>query len=178
MKTSLFNTLMVISLFFASCATRIPFTQAIKEQYQLNEEDMKKIQFYASSDIVLQRGEVTDKSVGTDQGKLKVTDGKSVEEVLIRAGTPGVVEKVIDANRVAVSFENKEGAFIIFGDPYDKKGRYTLLAADWENNRGKLEYMGKTYYAAQGTSNVYLTFYLQKLNKYKKQQHVATGKKL
>ena len=176
-KTLFFGGIL-LALGFTSCAPRIPFTQEIREQYKLTESEMRQIQFYASHDIVLQRGEQTDKSKATSEGKLTITDSKSVDQVLIKAGTPGVVEKVIGPNKVAVSFENGDGRYLVFGDPFNKKGRYTLLAADWKGNKGELNYAGKTYYVPASGANYYISFKMRKLNQFRKKEHVAKGKKL
>ena len=139
---------------------------------------MKKIQFYVSSDIVLQRGEKDEKEKEISEGTLTTKDGKSVEQVLIKAGTPGVVDRILDGNRVAVRFEPGEEKYLVFGDP-TKQGRYTLLAGEWDkNNRGKLLYGGKTYLSGAGAANVYLTFRMKNLYQFKKNQTVVKGMKL
>lgn len=162
----------------SSCAPRVPFTQATKEQYRLTESDLKQIQFYASHDIVLQRAETDQSGKETTEGTLILTEGKSVEQVLIRAGTPGIVDKVIDDNRMMVSFEDGADKGLVFGDPFDKKGKYTMLAAEWKNNRGVLDYGGKTWFAAPGASNVYLTFKMKRLRKFRKDSRVVKGRRL
>ena len=166
------------AILFTSCAPRIPFTQKIREQYRLTDEEIKSIQFYASHDIVLQRGESSGKSKETTEGTLTVTNSKSVDQVLIKAGTPGIVEQVVDQNKVMVSFEDGGNKTIIFGDPFDNKGSYKLLAANWKNNRGSLTYNGKEYVTSASASNTYITFKMKKLNKFMKDEHVAKGRKL
>ena len=177
-KLNLFFLLGAVTLIMSSCAPLIPFSQDVRDKEKLSDEEMKKIQFYASSEIVLQRGEKGEKGKEITEGKLTTTDEKSVEQVIIKAGTPGIVDHILDAGRVAVRFEPGEGQFLIFGDP-NKQGRYTLLAGEWDkNNRGKLEYGGKTYFTMSGAANVYLTFRMKNLYQFKKNQKVVKGMKL
>jgi hypothetical protein len=165
-------------LLWTSCASKIPFTQAIREKYQLTDDELRQLQFYASHDIILTHSEKAEKSKETEDGKLKIISGQEYEQVLIKKGTPGVVEKVVDSKRLAVSFETDGEKFIVFGDPYDNKGNYTLLAPNWENNRAVLKYGNEDYYAGQGASNIYIMFKMNRLNKIKKQTRVAKGRKL
>jgi hypothetical protein len=166
------------ALALSSCATKVPFTQAVREKYQLTDDELKQLQFYASHDIVLTRNEKGEKSKTTEDGKLKITTGQEYEQVLIKKGTPGVVEKVVDSKRIAVSFESDGARFIVFGDPNDKKGNYTLLSPEWKDNRAVLKYGAEEYYANQGASNIYVMFKMNRLNKIKKETRVAKGRKL
>ena len=102
-----------------------------------------------------------------------------MEQVIIKAGTPGIVEKVIDNNRIAVSFEVGDNTSIIFGAPSPKNNeRYTLLAPEWSNGKGKLQYKGKTYYTVEGSAGIHLLFKIRKLNNYEKEQRVVKGRKI
>lgn len=167
-----------VALLYTACAPRIPFSQTLRDQHKLTNEELKNIQFFVSHDIVLYRGEKSEQGKETTQGTLTIKDDKSVEQVIIKAGTPGLVEQVIDGQRIAVGFEEGEGKYLVFGDPA-KKGKYSLLAAEWDsNNRGKVEYGGKTYYTNPGASNIFITFQMKHLSRFRQQQQVAKGKKL
>lgn len=177
MKNQLFQ-LSLILVLLSSCAAKVPFTQAIREKYQLTDEEIKQLQFYASHDIILTHNEKGEKTKETEDGKLKITTGQEYEQVLIKRGTPGVVEQVVDKNKVSVSFEAGNGKFLVFGDAADSKGNYTLLAPDWKNNRAVLKYGGEEYTANQGVSNIYIMFKMNRLNKIKKETRIAKGRKL
>lgn len=178
MKKLTFLSFIALVILLQSCAPRIPFTQAIREQYQLSENELKQLQFYASHDIVLTRVEEDAKSKTTEDGKLKITTGKEYDQVLIKAGTPGVVEKVVDNQRIAISFEDGNNKYIVFGDPDNRKSNYTMLAPDWKNNRAILVYGGNEYYANKGASNTFVKFKMNKLNKIKRKTTIAKGRKL
>ncbi|RMG79117.1 MAG: hypothetical protein D6707_08720 [Bacteroidetes bacterium] len=160
----------------SSCAPKIPFTQAIREQYKLTDDEIKQLQFYVSGDIVLQSVDEIAKGKTTQDGELVIVDGKTVEQVFIKQYTPGVAEKIIDDKKIGVSFE--PGKYLVFGDATDNKGPYRLLAAEWVNRRGKVKYGDKYYYTTPGSSNVYLLFKMKKLNKLRKKQHVVKGRKV
>ena len=74
----------------ASCKNLVPFTDAMKKQHNWSNEQVKRIQFYVSRDIVLHR-ELTNGSTEIVGGKIKTIRGKKVDEILIQAGTKGVV---------------------------------------------------------------------------------------
>lgn len=176
MKNSSLILIAVFGILIQSCAPKIPFSGEIRSKYKLTDDELKQLQFYVSHDIILTRTEAQEKSKKTEDGQLKIEEGRSSEEVVIKAGTPGVVEKIIDQNRIAVSFE--DGKYIVFGDPESKNRNYTLLAADWRNNRGVLMYGSEEFYANQGAANIFLTFKLSKLNKVQKNSRIVKGKKL
>ncbi|MGD1843985.1 MAG: hypothetical protein ACFB10_01160 [Salibacteraceae bacterium] len=169
--------LFALLLLVTSCAPKIPFTQEVRQKYKLSEADLKSIQFYASHDIVLFRGEKTG-TKKTDEGTLKVSSNSSVEKVIIKAGTPGVVEKVVDGSRLAISFETGEGKLLIFGDPTATRGVYKLMAAKWVNGKGQLLYGGQNYYTPLTNQHTYLEFRLKREFRKQNSSRVAKGRKL
>jgi len=175
MRTLLFI-IAVISV-MSSCSPKISFTQKIREEYKLQPAHLKGLQFYTSGDIVLQHAQRKATTDTIHSGELVIASGSSMDQVIIKAGTPGIVVKVIDKNKVAVSFETTD-KYLVFGDAKDRKGPYTMLAAEWNNGRGKIEYGGKQYWATKGSSNVKLLFKMRRLNKFKKDERVAKGLKV
>jgi len=176
MKTNLILIAIVSTFLLSSCASKIPYTNGVIEQYKLTESEIKSIQFYTSADIELVRGESQKSEKGTKEGQLVISSQRSDEQVLIPKGTKGVVVGVYDDSKVAVSFETDD-KFIGFGDP-NNRGRYTLLASDWANGKGKLEYGGKEYYATSASANAYLIFQMKRIRKYRKSAHVVGGRKI
>ncbi|MCI5058769.1 MAG: hypothetical protein MRY83_21835 [Flavobacteriales bacterium] len=170
--------LFICGLFIlSSCAPRVPFTQTIRDENKLSDKELKKLQFYVSHDIILTKGEKKQDGQDIDDGTLVLTSGSSMDQVVIKAGTPGVVEKVIDNNKIAVSFE-APGKYLVFGDPQGKNGRYTLLAADWKKNRGVTNYGGNSFVLNSGAANTYIRFKMRKLNKLKRSVRYAKGRKI
>ena len=79
--------LIVLAVSIASYSPKIQFTQAAKEQHQLTDDEMKKLQFYTSIDVVLQRNQMDNSGKETDDGELVITSGSSLDQVIIPAGT-------------------------------------------------------------------------------------------
>ncbi|MBK9212681.1 MAG: hypothetical protein IPO14_06960 [Saprospiraceae bacterium] len=78
--------LFLCGLFLSSCSPNLrPFTKKLQDSYQWNENELKKLQFYLSDDIVLTKNS----SKGTSEikdGKLEVKGEQSLDQVVIRAG--------------------------------------------------------------------------------------------
>lgn len=163
-------------LVFIACSPLVPYTNAVKEKYHITDDEVKKIQFYTSEDIILYKKENSGNKE-TSKGELIVSSGVNEERLLIKKGTPCVVEKVIDRDKLALSFESGEGKYLIFGSS-TANGEYKLLAESWNNGRGKLNYANQTYYASQGSGNTYIVFKLKSISKYKSRTKTLSGKKI
>lgn len=97
--------LAALGAFTTGCgASLIPFTQELREQHGLSNEDVKNLQFYISSKVImrheLERG---GRSI-TPGHKLVIVSGKTIEEVVIEEHTPGVAVAV-SSDSVKVAFE-------------------------------------------------------------------------
>lgn len=113
---------MVVALFFllvgcSSAPTTFPFLNNTHRQaYSLSEEDLKKVQFYVSTDIVAQ-----------------VKEPGATQSFLVPRLTPGVVTAA-GPNWVKVSFR-KGGADVPFvADPNQNDSRY-YIASEVEGGR-------------------------------------------
>lgn len=132
--------------FLASCSPRYTyFTEDLYQKQKWTQEDVKRIQFYTSRDIVLTRS-ISDDETTIKEGKIRIINGKRVEQVIIKAYTPGVLVMMPEKNRFAVSFENEDDAFLMFGPNPKYYERFALLAQDWERENGKVHYKGKLYH--------------------------------
>lgn len=162
---------------FSSCSPRLtPFTQKFYDSYEFKQEDLKRIQFYLSEDVVLRR-DMTGGNVEIVQGEIKVVDGRKVEQIVIRKGTPGVLVTLPKENRFAVSFEpDDDTKFLMFG-PNEKLGRkYTLLAADWKKHTGVISYGDQKYYTDGHNGLAALMVNLNKMYHEQRKSHVAKGR--
>ncbi|MBL4624407.1 MAG: hypothetical protein JKY42_04620 [Flavobacteriales bacterium] len=170
--------LVVLVTTFSSCSPKIQFTQAVKEQHQLTDEEMKKLQFYTSGDIVLQRNQKDESGKETDDGELIITSGSSIDQVIIPAGTPGIVIALKGNNAMLVRFEPGERKYLVFGDPKDRKGAYQLIPEGTKGGKQYVTYAGKKYSLSGTSQYVSLTFKMKRLNKFRKDEHVVKGMKL
>ena len=168
---------MVASLTLGSCARKIPFNNQARKDYRLSESEIKGLQFYTSSDIILERAEKQKNEKGTNsEGTLVISEESNMERVNIPAGTMGVCVKVYPDNKVAVSF-GSDDEYLIFGDP-NNVGRYSLFAKDWKNGKGKVNYGGKVYYALPPSGSAYLLFKTKKIKKKQKKVNTVKGRKV
>jgi hypothetical protein len=161
----------------SGCTPRLsPFTQELYERSDWDEKHLKQIQFYLSEDIVLTR-QVTKGESEIFEGKIKIVNGKRVEEIIIREGTPGVYLFSPKANRFAVSFEEgKDDLYLMFG-PNPKFGnRYALLAKEWDRTSGKVRYHGKLYNVRASSAFASLMVDLRRLGETEYNSRSASGR--
>jgi hypothetical protein len=180
MITTTLKILCILSLFsFVACSPSLtPFTERIHNELDFSEDDLQKIQFYLSEDIVLTRNLGGEESRITD-GKIKVVNGREVEEIVFEKGTPGILLFTPKRERLAISFEvGGNDKYLMFGPNERAGGRYVLLAKEWRKSRGKVSYNGKTY--ETGSSSAYSSLMVD-IDKYRKvsyQSSKAKGRKV
>ena len=162
----------------ASCSkTLTSFTERMYDQQGWSEQQLKKIQFYLSDDIVLWRDAGSSKSA-LDNGTIKIIDGRKVQEVVFKEGTPGVFVFSPKKDQFAISFEATDDRFLMFG-PSDKwSGRFVLLAKEWKKNRGKITYNGKIWNTSTESAYATLMVDLKKANKTQYNSKTVSGRKI
>ncbi len=175
---NVFVALLFLALTFsaAGCAPqRVAFTQGIRSQYALGSEELKKLQYYVSSDITLQRDFRREEGEISKSHKLVRKEGGLLEEVVIPAGTPGIATEVGETS-LAVSFE--PGSSLIFGSPptdRDPERIYRLSAKRWADYYGEILYDGKIFYAVEGSGQAYLEVGVESLDAVEKKKKVLPG---
>lgn len=162
----------------ASCSPKIPFTQDIREKNRLTPEELKGIQFYLSDPVTLRRGDDEESKKSTDQGKLVIEKGRSLDQVSFRANTPGAIESVVDQSTFKVAFEDGPENYLVFGSSRNRSGYYSLQALTWDNGRGKINYGGKTWFTNQGSDKAILMFKMKSVRKIRVNDKVAKGKRV
>lgn len=170
--------LLFIGLFLASCSPRLtPFTQSLYEESNWTKADLKKIQFYLSEDIKLKRS----LSGGTSEiinGKIKIENGREIEEVIIPKMTPGVFVFSPKEKRFAISFEDSDARFLMFGPNPRRSNRYVLLASEWKGRTGKVKYDDKTWRVDADDAIANLLVDLKKIRKTTVSSRTAGGRKI
>ncbi len=163
----------------ASCGPNLrPFTQNLYDQYQWSDSELKRIQFYLSDDITLYR-ELTGGSSEIISGEIKIVDGRRVEQVVIRRGTPGVLLFKPKDNRFAIGFEaNSDERFLIFGPNPKASNRYALMASDWDRREGTVTYEGRKWSVNSGSAFSSLMVDLKKINKVESSSRTAGGRRV
>ncbi len=143
--SKLFFGLLVLAT-LSSCGKKLtPYTQRLQNDFEFSTDDLQQIQFYLSSDIVLQRNLGLEETRITE-GKIELIDGREVEQIIFKKGTPGVLLFSPKEDRLAVSFEEGgDDKYLMFGPNKQAGGRFVLLAKEWRNKLGKVSYNGKMY---------------------------------
>jgi len=175
---TIFFALLTGTLFTACSPTLSPFTQKLYDNYRWTDEELKSIQFYVSDNIVLRR-ELTGGSSEIISGKVRVVNGRQVEEIVIRSGTPGVLLFKPKENRFAISFEDGgEERFLVFGPNPRASDRYVLMASEWRKKGGTVSYDGRKFDVASEDAFAGLMVDLKKFNKLSVESRTAGGRKI
>lgn len=172
--------LLLLPLVLLSCKSLEPLTENYVATNKWGEKELKRIQFYLSHDLVLQRKFVSG-STQIASGSIKTVDGEQVEEIVIPKGTPGVLEYYPNdkKGRVGISFE--EGGkerYLMFAPNGQRGGRYYLLASSWNNGIGKVNYDGKEYYTSRSGNIAFLMVNMKKIRKLELNKRIAKGRKI
>lgn len=174
--------LVFLSLVFLAmgCAIRQPFTTDIKKEYALNTpDDMKKVQFYTSSSIILERIVTNGGKAKTDDGTLVTSKSKEENRIIIPTLTKCIFEN-FDANGdINVRFETGAGRIIKFAiRDTQSNGRYYFVAK-WEYDKGaEVSYGNEIYYATSNSANACLLVSIKKLQKTRRKDRVVKGMKV
>ena len=168
----------LISICFAlgSCANLVPLTSQMIEKNKWSTEDLKKIQYYNSSAITLQK--VSSQSGSNIQGGvIKEESNKAVSEVFIKENTKGVAVNTSD-NKLSLSFEKDDAHYLTFGANPDRNGYFVLLASDWKDRIGKVTYDNEKYFTSPESRDVIILVNMQKIKKLIVQQRTAGGREV
>jgi hypothetical protein len=132
--------------FLTSCSPRYSyFTKDLYEKEKWSQDEMMRIQFYVSRDIVLSRS-LNAGETSITAGKIILKNGQRTEQVLIKQGTPGVMVLMPKEDRFAISFEdNSNDHYLMFGPNPKNDDRFALLAQDWSRENGRVHYGGQLY---------------------------------
>lgn len=172
---SILTLLISYMLILGACTpVLVPFTSQVEQETGLNKQQLKQVQFYNSSPIILYR-DLTKNTTEVVSGEIKMIDGRQVEEIVIAPNTPGVMVNSGDG-RMGISFEAGQDRYLIFGQNRYRSGAYTLLAKDWRNNIGLVRYDGKDYKVTTQSAATYLLINMEKLKKLRVNSRTAKGR--
>jgi hypothetical protein len=166
-----------IAFALGSCKNLVPFTDAMKQEHNWTTDQLKAVQFYLSHDVILRR-ELTKGTSEIVHGKIKMVDGRKVDEILVRAGTPGLLTDMPKEGKALVSFEVGDDHYLSFGVNPKKGDKFVLLASEWNNGMGKVHYAGDEYYTDPDSRFAFLMVDMHKINNMSLKEHVAKGRKV
>lgn len=209
MNSSVAKTAIAAALFLGAMTgchpTLVPLTAEIREQNHLSDAELRNLQYYVSHTITLRRELESGGRQVTGNHKLVVIAGKTIEEVVIEARTPGICVGV-EANRLSIAFE--QGTSFTFApssarsnpaaagfaeapdldpfpgnrprrsDPPRAEGLFSGSYMLWVDPSGTVPFMGKRFEALEDTSNATLMIDAESLEQVRKQRKVLPGLRL
>jgi len=129
--------------------------------------------------------QIKKEDVNVVSGKVKLEQGKYIEEIIIKRYTPGVfVEK--NDKVLFISFEEGDGKFLPFMKLNSKSGNnppiYQIGSLDWKTDKngrkiGVVNYAGNKYSIVHG-DNSRLLIMKSTVSKLERKSHVAKGRKV
>ena len=151
---------------------RVALTADMIEKFAITADDLAELQIYVDAKILLRRGAGAGGREITEHHTLRVLEGHEYDEVVVGAGTPGVVT---DPGGVLVNFDpsqpdtglifepTESGRFVLKSDPVEPHSRTRVVT-----------YAGADYEVISGV-RAYLEIEKESLKQLEKRQHVLPG---
>jgi len=172
---------LIVGIILASCGTKIPYTNQIRDEFGLeNEQMVKKVQFFTSATIIMEKNKQSGNQGTDDDGKLVSQSNNEQDRVIIPIGTKCVFEGYGPNDELILRFEVGVAKTITFAmRPGTTSGKYYLVA-DWNNGRsgGVIKYGNETYTATSSSGTAYLQVIRKRLQKTKRKDRVVKGMKV
>lgn len=169
--------LVLAVVLISSCSNRMLMTKSAIDKYKISDEDMMSLQFYATSDVVLNRYEPSTTEKSTEKGALSVSSGQQIEQVIISRGTKGKCVQIMEEGKLVISFEPDDSKFLFFGKKATSEALF-LQALEWKDGRGKVQYGENIFYTSPGAENCSLSFKLKREFKEDREVRKAKGNKV
>ena len=139
----------------ASCTSYLPFTNHLRNQFHLEGDALRGVQFYVSGRFSLRRDITTEGSKLTVGGIVRYDDGRLIEEIFVRKHTPCVALAAIfeaDPPRSALHLSFMPGDntnYLIFATPDgelpDSDAPFLLSPTLFEGPLPKVKYDNKMW---------------------------------
>ena len=179
MKSMKFILVATLAFTVLSCSQRVAYTTSLYDEYDLTAQSIKKLQFYTSSQIILQRSTQKGNQQISADGKLVVNERNQEDRIIINPSTKCVFEKAGDQGEVYIRFEVGQGKTLKFAARQNQSnGKYYLVAARQAGKGGEVEYGNQIYYANTASGNSFLMVSIQKLKRTQRKDRVVKGIKV
>lgn len=178
-NTSYFGLLLIGLIAMSSCSNNLKyFTEDLYRENRWSDTELERIQFYVSEDIVLQR-RLSGESSQITGGKIRIVDGSKIDEVVIKAGTPGILIDTPERDKFVVSFDSDDDSkYLVFGASPKANGRYVLLAKEWKRRYGEVTYGDRIYETSTASAYAALQVDLKKARKVNVNSERARGNRI
>ncbi|MDC1362146.1 hypothetical protein N8203_03480 [Crocinitomicaceae bacterium] len=171
--------LTVLGFFFCSCAQKIPFSNVIKKEYNLeSEERIKSVQFYLSETVVLEK--ITNSSTNNSidqEGNLVSNSINEIEKIIIHSNTPCVFHGFGPNNEIQVRFESEyPDRYLEFESRNGERASYYIKI---DKKSGNIVRYGEFDYKwTQAPTSTFIKIRKQHNKKKKRNQRVVKGMKV
>jgi hypothetical protein len=142
-------------LLLSSCASYLPFTNHLRNDFHLGVEDMRRVQFYVSDEFNLRRDTTAENARLSPGGVVRYDQGRLIEEILVKRYTPCIALRAVlntdpPQYQIQVSFMPGDNADLItFGvkddQQADSDSPFLLLAPMWDGPQAKIQYDNKVW---------------------------------
>ncbi len=172
--------ILISATVLSSCAVKMPYTQALKDEYNLTDQSLKGVQFFVSSEVIMARSSSKGSTGTTDDGTIVSTSSKNQDRIIILPKTKCVLEETKTDGAVLIRFETGPGKFITFATrPNQAKGKYYLQAAWQQGVGGKIMYGDKEEYTVDAAyGDAYLMVKIKKSQRTKRKDRIVKGMKV
>ena len=178
------QTMRVISIFLlalllGACGVKVPFTNEIRDEFELEtDKDLRKVQFFTSETIILEKSKSSGNQSTTEDGALVTSSSNTQDRIIIPINTKCVFDGFGANKELMLRFELGAGKFLLFTTRGNQpSGRY-YIKVDADGKGGKLSYGNETYYTTSVGSSSYLLVVLKKLQKTRRKDRVVKGMKV
>lgn len=172
-------TALALTLSLMGCSPNLTvFDRQLREQNDWTEEELSRIQFYLSQDLILTR-ERKSGSTAIVQGEVRLKDGRNIEELVFERGTPGVVLFQTPEGNLGIGFDAKrDDRFLMFGPNPGRGGDYTLLGKNAGRYQSTVTYADREWDVSNASAGVRLLLNLKRSGTTKRQTESVGGRRL
>ncbi|MFT3911936.1 MAG: hypothetical protein QM737_21100 [Ferruginibacter sp.] len=175
----------ICAIGLASCSTtsKSYFTTDTRNKVEQKSIAVDQLQYYIDKDVELRR-ELSSGDVKVSSGKVISENGKYINIILLKAGTPGACTQIHN-NSLDIAFESGDNKNITFSvnENAGSNGVYKLSAEKWISNYnspeiGKITYDGQVYFMRFDGARPKLMIKKSSNDKYEVNKRVMSGRKI
>lgn len=168
----------VVALTLVACSTQLrSLTKSIYVNSGLTEQKLRNLQFYLSDEVTLYR-QSKSKESAIENGSIRIVKGKQIEEIVFPKGTPGLFVNSLDKDKLAISFDENQKAILVFGPHPKYSDKYVVLAKDWQNGIGKVNYGGGKFNISAQSATAGLLLDIKHLDQSSRSRTTVGGNRL
>ena len=120
-----------------SCGVKVPYTNEVRDQFGLDDpKQARKVQFYTSATIILQKSKSAGGQGTSDSGVLVSSSSSEENRIIIPVNTKCVFEGFGEGGEVIIRFETGPGKTLTFAArPGQQTSKYYIVA-NWSGGKG------------------------------------------